>query len=249
MVYGEIDMPDTRQHRGAHPSDIKLFDASKLSILRTATSELSWLVSRGYAITSALKLVGDRHGLNKRQRVALSRAVCADQSRMERSAKCLAVDHIKGEELIIDGFNLLITIEAALAGAVILICRDGCTRDISSVHGSYRTVLETSQAILLIGNVLETLTPQSVEWLFDQPVSNSGRLAQKMRTEAAEHGWPWNVTVTFNPDTAISASEKIAISSDSSILDKVSRWMNFSAYLIAEYLPQAWLIDLRDEVV
>ena len=78
-------MPDTRQHRGAHPSDIKLFDASKLSLLRTATSELSWLLSRGYAITSALKLVGDRHGLNKRQRLALSRAIKASKPSRTRA--------------------------------------------------------------------------------------------------------------------------------------------------------------------
>jgi len=225
--------PDSRQHRGAHPSDEQLFAADRLPVLRTASSELSWLLSNGYAVTSSLKLVGDHHGLCKRQRVALSRVVCADQSREARQAKCLSVQQIKGEDVIIDGFNLLITIEAALGGGVILICRDGCTRDLASVHGTYRSVIETQKAICLIGAVLEMLQPQSVEWLLDKPVSNSGRLAQKIRTEAAEHGWPWNVEVTFNPDTDIIASEKIAISSDSSVLDHVSHWVNFSAYVVS----------------
>lgn len=239
-------MPDTRQHRGAHPSDVRLFDTSHIPALRTATIELSWLLSRGYGMTSALKLVGDRHSLNKRQRVALSRVVCSDQDREKRNAKCLPVQHIKDEAVIVDGFNLLITIEAAIAGGVILICRDGCLRDLSSVHGSYRSVQETQNAICLIGDVLETLQPESVEWLFDKPVSNSGRLAQKVRLKAEEHDWPWNVEVALNPDTVIISSEKIAISSDSSVLDGVARWINFSSYLIAEHLPQTWLVDLRD---
>ncbi len=240
-----MNMPDTRQHRGAHPSDARLFDSRQIPRLRSATFELSWLLSRGYAETSTLKLVGDRHGLCKRQRVALSRVACADQERGRREAKCLAVHSINDEDLIVDGFNLLITVEAALAGAVILVGRDGCMRDLASVHGSYRSVQETQDAICLTGEVLETLALKSVQWLFDKPVSNSGRLAQKVRTEAEKRGWPWTAEVAFNPDRAIIASEKIAISSDSLVLDNATRWVNFSAYLITEYLPQTWLVDLN----
>lgn len=238
-------MPDTRQHRGAHPSDIRLFEASKLPVLRTASFELSWLLSRGYAPASALKLVGDRHKLNKRQRVALSRAACSDQEKQARQMKCLEVQAIQEQEIIVDGFNLLITLEAALAGGVILRCRDGCIRDLASVHGSYRSVEETRKAIELAGRILETLAPQSVEWLFDKPVSNSGRLAQQIRDIAAEHKWPWTAEVVLNPDATIIQSSKIAVSSDSSILNNVAQWVNLSAYILAKYLPQAWIIDLH----
>ncbi len=238
-------MPDSRQHRGAHPSDDKLFNASQIPALGTAAAELSWLLSRGYAMTSALKLVGDHHGLCKRQRVALTRAACSDQNKDARQAKCLAVQDLQGQGLIIDGFNLLITIEAALSGGVILICRDGCLRDLASVHGSYRSVQETRAALSLIGAVLAGLHPVSVEWLFDKPVSNSGRLAQRVRNEAETQGWLWSAGLTWNPDKNIIMSEKIAISSDSSVLDGVAKWTNFSAYLITKHLPQAWLVDLR----
>ena len=60
--------PDTRHHRGAHPADPKLFGPDQLRKLRRAVTELSWLLSRGYNMTSSLKLVGDRHGLRERQR-------------------------------------------------------------------------------------------------------------------------------------------------------------------------------------
>ena len=38
---------------------------------------------------------------------------------------------------------MLTTIEAALAGGVILAARDGAYRDMASMHGSYRKVAET----------------------------------------------------------------------------------------------------------
>ena len=239
--------PDNRQHRGAHPADGRLFDADHVPVLRRATSELSWLLSRGYSMTSSLKLVGDRHNLRERARLAISRAACPDPSRENRAAKRLPLGSVGDQHLIIDGFNLIITVEAALGGGVLFICRDGCIRDLSSVHGSYRSVLETERAICLIGEALAALRPRSVHWLLDKPVSNSGRLAQTIKDLAAQHDWPWSVEVSFSPDAAISSSDKIAVTTDSSILDKVAGWINFNDYLIRKHLPQSWIVDLTAE--
>jgi Protein of unknown function (DUF434) len=54
-------MPDTRTHRGPHPEDSRLFAPEAWPVLRQATEDLCWLLSRGYAASSALKLVGDRY--------------------------------------------------------------------------------------------------------------------------------------------------------------------------------------------
>jgi hypothetical protein len=236
--------PDIRKHRGAHPEDRKLFADDQLPILRTAAGELSWLLTRDYAMKGAVKLVGDRHGLNDRQRLAVSRAACSDQSKETRSQTQLAIEDCKGKELIIDGFNLVITIEAALSGGVLILGVDGCIRDLSSVHGSYRSVDETARAIELIGESLETLQPKSVSWLLDRPVSNSGRLATRIRNLQPDRGWVWDVTTTFNPDAEIISSGKVAVTSDGPLLDRVKHWMNFNRYLLEERLRNFWLIDL-----
>ena len=47
-----------------------MFAPERIDALRTAVSELSWLLGRGYQSKSALKLVGDRHNLRERQRLA-----------------------------------------------------------------------------------------------------------------------------------------------------------------------------------
>jgi hypothetical protein len=201
-------------------------------------------MTRDYSMKAALKLVGDRHALTDRQRLAVSRAACSEQSQEHRAATILSVEAVAGKELIIDGFNLIITIEAALSGGVLIHCRDGCIRDLSSVHGSYRSVNETDQAISLIGKTLEDLRPKSVAWLLDRPISNSGRLAKRIRDLAAENGWNWTVEVVFNPDAEIITSGRVVISSDSHVLDKTDRWINLNRHLLDERLKKFWLIDL-----
>ena len=109
----------------------------------TAVADLSWLLSRGYAVVSALKLAGDRWRLTERQRQAVRRAACSDQARERRRAHQVAPADLSGQVLLIDGFNVLTTIEAALGGAVVLVCRDQTCRDIAGLHGSYRKVAET----------------------------------------------------------------------------------------------------------
>lgn len=236
--------PDRRRHRGAHPEDARLFADEQLAALRVATAELSWLLSRGYQPKSALKLVGDRHSLRERQRLAVSRAACSDSSRERRQAICLDEREVEGEELIVDGFNLVITLEAALSGGVLILCRDGCVRDLSSVHGSYRAVEETERAVLLAGEALERLRPASALWLLDKPVSNSGRLAERVRRIARERGWPWTVEVEFNPDRSIVNSGRVAVTSDSNVLEGVARWLNLSRLVIEQLVPRPRLIDL-----
>lgn len=237
--------PDKRQHRGAHPADERLFSHDKIPGIRSAVADLSWLLSHDYATKSALKLVGDQYNLTERQRLAISRAACTDAQKERRNHHCLPTHNIKDEPLIIDGFNLIITIEAALGGGALFICRDDCIRDLSSVHGSYRSVMETERALLLIGAALENLKPASVQWFLDRPISNSGRLAQRIKDVASVHGWPWSVEVIFNPDRALMDAAGIVVSSDSLILDSVERWVNFNEHLVKHFITDSWIVDLR----
>jgi len=237
--------PDIRQHRGAHPGDKTLFDEKQLPVLRTSVEELSWLLSRGYSMKASVKLVGDKYALTERQRMAIARAGCSDESLAARESSRQLIEGITGENIIVDGFNLIITVEAALSHGVLLLCRDDCIRDLSSVHGSYRAVKETETAIRLIGEALENLKPKTVEWALDKPISNSGRLAKRIRELASDRDWPWTVELLFNPDNHILSANRIAITSDSVVLDRVPRWVNFKRELIETRLADSWLIDLR----
>src|SRR5256885_8530001 len=61
----------------------------------------SWLLSRGYQPKSALKLVGDRHSLRERQRLAVGRAACSDESRERRHARDRKSTRLNSSHLVI----------------------------------------------------------------------------------------------------------------------------------------------------
>ena len=236
----------TSRHRGARPADLKLFAPKNKEILRQSVCDLSWLLSRGYAQAASLKLVGDHFALKERQRLAVARAACSNLQRESRERTRLPLESINGQDLLIDGFNIIVTAEAALSGGVLILCRDGCVRDMSSVHGSYRTVAETEEAIRLISEALLGAKPASALWLLDQPVSNSGRLARRIREMAAEHNWPWRVEVVMNPDKVLRSSDQIVVTSDSDILDGVKSWINLGRILVTRRFPEAWVVDLEN---
>lgn len=242
-------MSSEERHRGAHPADRELFGPEAVPALRLATADLSWLLGHGYARTSALKLVGDRHELRERQRLAVGRAACGDKAREGRQRSRLDADQMRGRTVMVDGFNLLVSLEAALSGGVLLLCRDGCIRDMSSVHGSYHAVVETDAALTTAGMRLADLGVVSTHWLLDSPVSNSGRLAQRIREVAVAHAWPWTVEAVFNPDaTLIATRETVVISSDAVVIDGAVCWFNLAADLIlsGQIGPMPWVVDLRD---
>jgi hypothetical protein len=237
-------MPDTRVHRGPHPDDAALFAPVMFPRLREAVADFSLLLTKGYADKSALKLVGDRFSLTQRQRLAVMRAACSDQQRQSRLERRVPVEALPGQPLAIDGYNLLITIEAALSGGLIFQGRDGCCRDLASIHGTYRKVEETIPAVKLIGEFLtQTRTAQTL-WLLDSPVSNSGRLKTLITKIARENNWPWEIRLTISPDAELRTTEQIVVSTDSVILDACPQWTNLAAEIIRQRLPQTAVIHL-----
>jgi hypothetical protein len=237
-------VPDTRSHRGADPRDAEAFDPAAWPRLRGAVADLAWLLERGYALTSALKLVGDRWALTERQRAAVARSTCSDSARRRRAEHQVGPEAVRGQALVVDGFNVLTTVEAALGGAVILRGRDGVDRDLAGVHGTYRRVEETRPALRLLGSLLDELDVAQTLWLLDRPVSNSGRLKNLILERAAEHGAQWDVELVNNPDPIMIGSEAIAATADSVVLDQCARWFNLARTVVERHVPTARLVDL-----
>jgi hypothetical protein len=237
-------MPDKRTHRGPHPADEKLFAAGAISNLRTAIADFSLLLTKGYAEKSALKLVGDRFSLTERQRIAVMRSACSDEQLESRSQRRIALENLKNKSIAIDGYNVLITIEAAMSGGVILKGRDGCFRDLASVHGTYRKVTETIPAVELIGQFLREARVGKALWLLDSPVSNSGRLKTLIGELARKNNWDWEIELLLSPDAELKKTDLIVASSDSVVLDGCGCWVNLATEIIKNKLSSAQVVDL-----
>ena len=237
-------MPDTRTHRGPHPEDARLFGPAARGQLGQAAADLAWLLSRGYASASSLKLVGDRYRLTARQRTAVSRSTCSDAELARRKAHQVDAGRMEGRPLWLDGYNVLTTVEAALAGGVILAARDGTCRDMASMHGSYRKVAETRPALDVLGQVTAQLAVSQCVWYLDRPVSNSGRLKAIMAEVAEAEAWNWRVELVPDPDAILADTDQIVATADSAILDRCGAWFNLARRTIAQHVPDADVLDL-----
>jgi hypothetical protein len=238
-------VPDKRAHRGRHPGDLIAFGPDVHARLREAVADLSWLLSRGYADKSSLKIVGDRYNLLERQRIAVMRCTCSDQSLASRRRRQVPAEALAGQTLLIDGYNVLTTVEAALADGIVIVGRDGCYRDMASMHGTFRQVNETVPAIAVVGGVLDEIGVGRTVWYLDRPVSNSGRLKTKLLEIAGEHGWPWLVEIVANPDAVLSAAPEVVASADSIILDRCEQWFGLARHAVERSIPNARIVDCR----
>lgn len=232
-------MSEKGRNRGKHPSDDKLFGKKWKPIFKEAIDDLSFLLTRGYGPKSSLQLVGNRYRLSTRQQKALSRISESESSIQLRKSKEIPHTKLANQTVAIDGFNILILLESALSGGFVFKARDGNYRDISSVHGSYKRVVKTTEAIQIIGDTLQELNIAKAHWYLDAPISNSGRLKVLLHEIATAHNYPWEVTLVNNPDRELAEQqlpETIIVSSDGWVLDHAHQWFNLGAYIIENNL-------------
>ncbi len=242
-------MPKPARHRGPDPEDERSFGSGRVQDLRQAVHDVCWLLDRGYGISSATELAGDRYHLTRRQRIAVARCACSTEARDRRQSHSVAPEQLPGQELWLDGFNVLTAVEAALGGGIILVGRDGCCRDVAGVYSHYHKVAETGPALRAIGQMLSRFGVAKCCWWLDSPVFNSGRLKAIILAAADEAGWPWQVELVTNPDRVLSAADHIVCSSDHAILDRCRRWFNLARQVITDQVPQARVLVIGEEQI
>lgn len=230
----------TRKHRGLSPEDHIFFEPERLARLRRAVFELSWLLQRRYAAGAAALLVGNRYELTERERMALMRAANTDEPRVAP----LPFEALAGRTLAIDGFNLLIALETWLGGGILLRAVDGCYRDLANMRGNYRLKIETEGAITLAGELFARAGVAEAHWIFDRPVSNSGRLVTLIRTMADAHGWAMHAKTADGVDGRLKASRDVVVTADSEILNHCKAWFDPVNHLIAHAPPKPSVLDL-----
>ena len=232
------------KNRGKEGKDDVFFGTEKAQkSMQEAVKDYSYLLTRGFAEKSSLTLVGNRYKLSARQQKAV-RGMSESSERLTlRASKRVELNDLKDQTVIMDGFNLLILLESALSGAYVFKGLDGCYRDLSSVQGTYKRVNQTQEAVLLITKVLHSKDVKKVIWVFDKPVSNSGRLKQMLQEIARESNYPWEVLLKDRTDHFLGESDYVVISSDSWVLDQSKAWLNLAKVIIEEYVENPSIVN------
>jgi len=239
-----VILPDEIYKRGFDPDDSRWFSPEALHLLAKAQDEVQWLLDRGYKPGPVIEFIGSHYQLSSRQRSALQRSSCTMVQYDRRKASLLPLEAAKDGCIFIDGFNLIILLETALSGSPVILGHDGVYRDLAGVRGSYGLIGETDTALELLGLCLtELMVPEAVFYL-DRPVSNSGRL----RNRILEYAQKWNIPVCVdlvpNADAILTGIGRI-VTGDSIILDQCTGWFNLSKKIMDDYIKEAWIVGLN----
>ncbi|KIC61992.1 DUF434 domain-containing protein [Chryseobacterium taiwanense] len=223
------------RNRGKNTGDDTLFGTGKqIDKLKSAVQDMQYLLSRDYAEKASSELVGNRYRLKTRQIQSVRGASASNAQIQNRKSKQLEVSELENTTIYLDGFNVLILLESLLSEAYIFQGLDGCFRDLSEVHGTYKRVNQTFSAIELIAKFYQNSKVQKIVWIFDKPVSNSGRIKQTILDFATENNFNWEVDLEFNPDKFLVENAEIVVSSDAWILDHCKNWFNLIQYVMDE---------------
>lgn len=222
--------------RGYLPKDQKEFGNESVETLCKAGKDLQYLLNQGYPIKGASVFVGNHYLLSERQRLAIVRGVSSEESIKIRNAKEIK-DIPPGSIVNIDGFNTIITLEVALSDSLLLKCMDGTIRDLATLRGTYRLIDKTDEAIVLIGRMLEKHKTAKAVFYLDAPVSNSGRLKQRIADLLKEFGFEVQVEVIHNVDTVLEKLDHVT-TSDAIILNKCMSWINLNRRIMEEFIGE-----------
>ena len=229
--------------RGLCDSDRRDFDQSTIIALAKAGEEFSYLLDRGYPRDSALEFVGNRYQFKERQRLLLARAVAGTRNAEKRKSKMLGRDDCRGADVLVDGFNLITTIEVALCGSPLVVGQDSTIRDLAGLRGTYHPIDKTPLAIDMALDSLDELGVSSARFLIDKPVSNSGRLKALVAQLGEHHATRVMASnEDIDVDKALYGCEFV-ITSDSVVLDKCNSWINLAA-IVVDRVPGAWKLDI-----
>lgn len=228
--------------RGYVPTDEKEFSPENQLVLHKAQKDLLYLLEQGYKVKGASTFVGNHYMLSERQRLAIVRATARQSQLHLRREKCIPNTHT-ASEVVIDGMNVIITLEVALSSSTLIRCMDETVRDLAGLRGTYHLIDKTDIAIRFIGEELAKRDTQKVIFYLDAPVSNTGRLKQRILELYAAYPFQTVVELVASPD-AILKKESNVITQDSIILDQCESWINLVADILHDRLPYINYVEL-----
>ena len=216
---------------------------SKLKDIQEPAEDFRYLLNRRYPRKVALELVGNRYGLTFDERHLLHRGVFSRMDSQARRKKKVSVREIRNKDLAIDGHNVLITIEAALSNRPLVLADDGFVRDISGLSGSFKKTERTEQAVQLIISVLKKWKPRKTLFLFDAPISMSGKLAEEIRDRLKRGNLLGDAMAVKVPEKILIGFPGVIATSDTAIINQSKKVLDLAGYIITKrigfkYFPQ-----------
>lgn len=217
----------------------------KAKDLQKTAEDFRYLLNRGYPRKAALELVGNRYGLTFDERHLLHRGVFSDSDSTSRQKRTISIHEVQNKDLAIDGYNVVITIEAGLSGRPLILGEDGFIRDISGLSGRFKKTETTEKVIQLMIDAIKKMKPRHTLILFDAPISMSGKLAQEVRSHLKRQNLSGDVMAVKVPEKILIGFPGVVATSDTAILDQSKKVLDLAGYILSERTHLKSLIKWR----
>ena len=213
--------------------------------LQEAAEDFRYLLNRGYPRKAALELVGNRYQLTFDQRHLLHRGVFSDADSKSRRKRRIPIGKVRSRDLAIDGYNVIITIEAGLSGQPLILGDDGFIRDISGLSGKFKKTEKTEEAFQLILDIVKRVKPLKTLFLFDSPISMSGELAQEVRSLLKKESLLGDARAVKVPEKILIGFPGIVATSDTAIIDQSKQLVDLPGYILNKRIPSESILRWR----
>ncbi|MEM0026744.1 MAG: DUF434 domain-containing protein [Ignisphaera sp.] len=203
----------------------------RLSIIFDAAHDYRFLLSRGYSLSQALNIVSQHYLLNEYEKLLLFRCVHSFKYIHETTRKlvCSVKENLGNSTLVIDFYNIILTILTMIKSEDIYLCDDCLVRDLrgSKIRDSERVLL--NRVFNIIADILTNYRGVFAEIVIvaDKNVSHS--LDDVREFSNTLHNTFKEARVTFilspTPDskTVSMATSSVIASTDSVIIENSCR--------------------------
>lgn len=194
--------------------------------LREAYIDYKYLLNRGYNRKPALDLVTSRYTLNQKERLLLYRCTHSDKEIENVKAKIKLCNNV-----IIDGFNVAITILNALDNDEAFICDDGFVRDLGV--GKKKDDNRLTDILILFSEFCLNLGISNYSIFLDSQISHSAEIAKKLLAR----GINAKLAKRTDKQILISGDENSTIvSNDFVILEKAKKVYDLIGIFLSRYI-------------
>lgn len=187
-----------------------------------AAYDYKYLLSRGYPTKSSLDLVTTRYSLNEKERLILYRCI-HPYKYVEEIKRKLICNKLNEYTLLIDFYNILISVINMIKGGEVYMCDDCVPRDLRGSKLRKDDELSILDAMNLMAYTIKAMEPRYIVLVVDKNVSHSfshtitfGNILKALDLE-------YSYEITSTPDKKLIDSSKsnaktIVATSDSVIM-------------------------------
>lgn len=214
---------------------------------RSAVRDLIYMLERGYPKPPSIDLVGNRYSLNHVERMLLFRGVFDEKTCGKRRKKCVESNAVSASLLLIDGFNVLLTVESYLKGLLVFRSLDGFVRDVSEVYKSYRESKTTVHATDFLVWFIKKRSGKTALY-FDATTAASSQCASLIAKRAEKTASCLDISIAKSVDHELlersrSTSGVVVATSDTEILDRADTAIDIPHCIIEKKFDKT-ILDL-----